>query len=256
MAKRHQAAEAAREPDPVRRAGAHLAPARGALLRRAARRAARRPRGGAGRRREGGRLLQGDGVHRADRPRGGEDRRRSGRDRAGDAGDRRLAAGRRRARARAGHGRLRAACAGAARAAGRDGWRSIPKRRRASAQRRRAAGRETISSLGRPAGAGRATAQGGRRARASTSKSTTASGELDELRALGGTARERGRAFDRGADDRRRPDAGGDLRHRAGDRAGLRRLRPARPSRATATATFSAAGWRRTRSRSPTRSQR
>ena len=50
-----QAAEAAREPDPVRRAGAHLAQAGGAFLRRAARRAARRPRGRAGRRREGGR---------------------------------------------------------------------------------------------------------------------------------------------------------------------------------------------------------
>ena len=50
-----QAAEAPREPDPVRRAGAHLAQARRALLRRSARRAARRPRGRAGRRGEGGR---------------------------------------------------------------------------------------------------------------------------------------------------------------------------------------------------------
>ena len=77
----------------VRRAGAHLAPARGALLRRAARRAARRPGGRSRSTAQGDRLLQGDGVHRADRPRRVEDRRRSRRSRGGNAGDRRLAAG-------------------------------------------------------------------------------------------------------------------------------------------------------------------
>ena len=121
-----QAAEAAREPDRACGAGAHLAQAGDAFTRRAARRAARRPRGRGRRRDEGGRFLQGHGIRRADEARRRQDRRRPRRDRAGGARDRRAGRRRRRAGARARHRRLRAAGAPARSAARRAGCRSVP----------------------------------------------------------------------------------------------------------------------------------